>query len=205
MEKTIVEKIPKILFWIFAILWLVLALNPVYRFDWFLENLLVFAGVPFLIYTYRKKLFSNNSYVFIFLFLSLHIIGAHYTYSEVPIGTKIYEFFGWERNHYDRFVHFLAGLLLTYPVYELIKDKFSARQIFIHFVSACIIAGLGIIYELLEWGTAIIVAPEAGTAFLGTQGDEWDAQKDLALKIGGSFISVTFSFFKSANFKVASH
>lgn len=183
---------PKILAIIFLAAWFFLAIRPYYRFDWFLENLLVFASVPLLIYLYKKRFFSNLSYILIFIFLILHIIGAHYTFSEVPAGEKFSEWFGWERNHYDRMVHFFFGAFLTVPVFEIISLKIQAKKKWKLLISFSLIVTAGAIYELVEWLTAIMVSPEAGSAYLGTQGDEWDAQKDLGLKLIGSFAAVGF-------------
>ncbi len=129
-----------------------------------------------------------------------HITGAHYTFSEVPFGEKISSWFGWERNHYDRIVHFLFGALLTFPMYEIILQKISASWKWIFLITFSLIFTLGGIYELLEWLTAIIVSPELGSAYLGTQGDEWDAQKDLGLKLLGSLVATGFLLLKSNKF-----
>ncbi len=183
----------QILFWAFIFIWVLLGLNPVYRSDWFLENILVFVAVPYLLYVHRTMPLSSFSYSLIFIFLVLHSIGSHYTYSEVPAGKMVSEWLGLERNHYDRFVHFLWGFLLTIPIFEILRRKVSRRKVKAIFIFACcIIVLVGVLYELMEWAAAIVVAPEAGTAFLGTQGDEWDAQKDLLLNLSGAVASVIF-------------
>lgn len=186
---------PKILSIIFLLAWILLAIKPLYHFDWFLENLLVFISVPVFIYCYRKRFFSNRSYTLIFIFMIFHIVGAHYTFSEVPASEKISEWFGWERNHYDRIVHFLFGAFLTLPMLEIISQKISATPKWKLLITFSLIFMLGGIYELLEWLTAIIVSPELGSAYLGTQGDEWDAQKDLGLKLLGSLVAIGLSHY----------
>lgn len=185
---------PKILFGIFIIIWIVLALNPTYRFDWLLENILTCIMIFFLFFIYKRKLMSNISWTLIFLFFLLHITGAHYTYSEVPFASSISQWMGMERNHFDRLVHFLFGLLLTQPLTEILIADIHTSKKWIRFISFCIILAAGVVYELLEWLTAIIVDPKAGTAFLGTQGDAWDAQKDLGLKLLGSLLSFLFPY-----------
>ncbi len=176
----------------FLLIWALLAINPSYRYDWFLENILVFAGVPYLLYLHRRVPLSSLSYTFVFIFMVVHCYGAHYTYSETPLGHIVSGWFGAERNHYDRFVHFMWGFMLTIPVFEIFRKKVS-RKVRIDFLFACsVLLSFGVAYEFMEWATAIIVAPEAGTAFLGTQGDEWDAQKDLLLGLLGSLASVVF-------------
>src|SRR5687767_2953331 len=104
----------------YALVWVMAAIKPVNRTDWLLENLLVFVFVPLLVFTYRQVPLSNVTYILIFLFLLLHAAGAHYTYSEVPLGYWLKETFNLQRNHFDRIVHLSFGLLLTYPVYEVL-------------------------------------------------------------------------------------
>lgn len=187
------------LFWLFIVIWVVLAINPLYRYDWFLENILIFAGIPFLLWLHQRIRLSNLSYTLIFIFLVIHCYGAHYTYSEAPAGRMVSDWLGIERNHYDRFVHFMWGFLLTFPVFEIFRKKVS-RKVRIDFLFACsVLLTFGVAYEFMEWATAIAVAPEAGTAFLGTQGDEWDAQKDLLLNVLGSIGSVVFVLYWAHN------
>ncbi len=185
---------PKFLFGIFVLLWTVLAIHPKYRFDWFLENILTLVVIPLLILFYRKGFFSNLSWSLIFVFLLFHIVGAHYTYSEVPFAENFSRLLGAERNHYDRLVHLLCGLLLTRPLCEILSVKIRAGNGWVRFISFCVILASGAIYELMEWLTAMIVAPEAGAAFLGIQGDIWDAQKDLGLKLLGAALSLLFPY-----------
>lgn len=183
----------QILFWTYLLIWAILGINPVYRSDWFLENIIVVLAVPYLVYVHRTTPLSNLSYTLIFFFLVLHSIGSHYTYSEVPIGRMISDWVGWERNHYDRFVHFLWGFLLTIPIFEILRKKVSRSKVRAIFIFACcVIVLVGVLYEFMEWAAAVVVAPEAGTAFLGTQGDEWDAQKDLLLNLSGAIASMVF-------------
>lgn len=102
------------------------------------------------------------------------------------------DWLGWERNHYDRFVHFLWGFLLTIPIFEILRKKVSRKVRAIFIFACCVIVLVGVLYEFMEWAAAVVVAPEAGTAFLGTQGDEWDAQKDLLLNFSGALASMVF-------------
>ncbi|HAD13933.1 MAG TPA: DUF2238 domain-containing protein [Saprospirales bacterium] len=181
-----------ILFWIFLLAWALLGINPVYRSDWFLENILVFLGVPFVLFVHRKWPLTNLSYTLIFCFLLLHSIGAHYTYSEVPFGRWVSDVMGWERNHFDRMVHFLWGFLIAMPIFEILNRRVRGRRRAIVFFTLSVIVLVGVLYEFMEWAAALVVAPEAGTAFLGTQGDEWDAQKDLLLNLLGGLASLVF-------------
>ncbi|MDX1401069.1 MAG: DUF2238 domain-containing protein [Kiloniellales bacterium] len=178
----------------FALYWLVLAIAPVNRFDWFLENLLVFAGAVVFVATYRKFPLSSYCYLLILIFLALHSLGAHYTYSQTPIGNRAAEIFGHDRNHFDRLVHFSFGLLFYYPIKEfldryLITGKCHWQTI----ISLSFILALSSLYELLEWAAAIILKPEDALAFLGTQGDVFDAQKDAGLAFTGGLLAVLLS------------
>lgn len=180
----------RVLFWGYLLIWALLGINPVYRDDWFLENILVFLAVPYVLYIHKKMPLSTLSYTLIFVFLVLHSIGSHYTYSEVPAGRWVSDWMGWERNHYDRLVHFLWGFLLTIPIFEILRKKVSRKVKAIFIFACCVIVLVGVLYEFMEWAAAVVVDPEAGTAFLGTQGDEWDAQKDLLLNFMGALASM---------------
>ena len=170
----------------YAFVWVVAALKPVNRTDWLLENLLVFAFVPLLVFTYRRISLSNLTYILIFLFLLLHAAGAHYTYSEVPFGYWLKATFNLQRNHFDRIVHLSFGLLLTYPVYEVLTRAVKLQGFWALLVPAAIIVSLSGLFEIVEGIVAWVVSPELGAAYLGTQGDVWDAQKDMALALGGA-------------------
>lgn len=158
--------------------------------DWLLENLLVFLFVPLTIWGYMKNRISTFSFTLIVIFLLFHAVGAHYTYSEVPFGHLVAKKLNWERNSYDRFVHLLSGLLLTVPFREVLEGKIRTTRFGFAAILFCFMATLGVLYEIIEWATAAVVEPAAGTAFLGTQGDEWDAQKDIALKLLGTTITL---------------
>ena len=186
------NRILKILFWVFILFWGLLAIKPLHRADWLLESILVFIAVPSTLILHRKMPLSTLSYCLIFCFLVVHTIGSHYTYSEVPAGKMVSEWLGFERNHFDRLVHFLWGFLLTMPVFEILRKKVSRKVTAIFIFACCVIVLTGVLYELMEWASAAIVAPETGTAFLGTQGDEWDAQKDMLLNFLGAVASVVF-------------
>jgi putative membrane protein len=173
--------------------WGVAALAPHDRSDWLLENLVVFAFVGLLAATHRRYAFSNLSYLLFALFMCLHALGAHYTYSLTPVGFWIQETLGLERNPYDRIVHFAFGLLLVYPLRELARRVLHVRASWSSTVALLSLVALSSGYEIVESWTARIVDPELGTAFLGTQGDEWDAQKDMALALAGALAGLAAS------------
>lgn len=172
------------------LLWIVTAIEPLYPCDWLLENLLVFIWSALLVCTYRRFRFSDLSYALFVVFLSLHLAGAHYTYSETPLGFWLQEWFGFERNHYDRIVHFSFGLLLAYPIREILLRTSGLNVAWSYFITINCILAFSAVYEIIEAVTAVIVSPELGSAYLGTQGDEWDAQKDAGLAFLGSVIAM---------------
>lgn len=177
-----------------VILWTITAVEPFDRRDWLLENLLVFLYVALLGATYRRFTFSNVSYALFTLFLSLHLIGAHYTYAETPFGFWLQETFDLRRNHYDRIVHFSFGLLCAYPFLEIIRRAAAVRGRWAFALAASMILAFSAFYEILEAVVAVLVDPELGAAYLGTQGDEWDAQKDSALAFGGAVLAMLFAW-----------
>ena len=172
----------------YAVIWIIAAINPKDRADWWIENILVFVGVPVLVFTYRRLPLSDTSYTLLFLFLALHSAGAHYTYSEVPFGHWLKETFHLRRNHFDRIVHLAFGLLLAYPTYEVLKRTVRPRGVWPVLLAVAVIAALSGFFEIVEGIVALLVSPELGAAYLGTQGDVWDAQKDMALATGGAVI-----------------
>jgi putative membrane protein len=192
------NRTPLLLLAVFSVVWVVLAINPVSREDWLLENALTAITLPLLILTRNKLRFSNFAYGCIFVFFCLHTIGSHYTYSLVPYdqwwqaltGHTLNSVFGFERNHYDRLLHFLYGALIVVPSMELFAKYAPPNKYWRIAMPVFFIMGHSVIYEMIEWGAAMVVAPELGHAYLGTQGDEWDAQKDMALATGGAILTM---------------
>jgi putative membrane protein len=183
---------------LFAVIWVALAISPLYREDWLLENTLVIAFALVLAASWRWFPLSRVSYTLIFLFLCLHETGAHYTYSRVPynewtqalFGMSLNEAMGWERNHFDRLVHFCYGLLLAYPTREMFLRIANVRGFWGYFLPLDVTMSTSMIFELFEWGAAVLFGGELGIAYLGTQGDIWDAHKDMALASLGALISM---------------
>lgn len=177
--------------------WIITALNPSYRQDWLLENLLVLVAAAILLGSYRRFRFSTASYALITLFLTLHLIGAHYTYSETPFGFWLQDWFDLQRNHYDRLVHFAFGILLAYPVRELLLRVTGVKQYWAALLAICVVLALSALFEAMEALAAVLVSPDLGTAYLGTQGDEWDAQKDSMLAMFGAILAMIWLTFRS--------
>ena len=181
-----------------AALWVPLAFHPFDRADWWLENALLFLGVTLLAVSHRVFPLSKVSYTMLFVFFCLHTIGAHYTYAEVPYdeawrqltGHSLNEALGWERNNFDRVVHFSYGLLLAYPIREVFLRIANVRGFWGYFLPLDLTMSSSMLFELIEWGAVLVVGGELGQAYLGTQGDEWDAHKDMALASLGALISM---------------
>jgi len=172
------------------LLWVLTAIRPWYPRDWLLENLLVFACAALLIATYRRFAFSNLSYGLFTVFLSLHLVGAHYTYAEVPFGFWLRDALALQRNPYDRIVHFAFGLLVAVPFREILQRAAGLKPSWAGFVTVTCVLGFSGFYEGLEAATAMTVSPELGAAYLGTQGDEWDATKDMMLALAGAVLAM---------------
>jgi putative membrane protein len=170
--------------------------------NWILENTLVFLFLGFLIYTFKKYQFSDISYLLICIYLCLHIYGSKYTYAENPFGFWLKDFMGWERNHYDRIVHFSFGFLLAYPMREMFLSwlKFPVWVAWVLPIEITLsISGF---YELIEWSVADVFFPAQGDAYLGTQGDIWDAQKDMFLATLGAVIATSIVSSIKGTFKI---
>ncbi len=187
---------PLVLLGIYTVIWAALAIDPVYRDDWLLENILVVVLVPALILTAKRLRFTDFTYTCLFLFFVLHAIGSHYTYALVPYdewfqsltGGTLNELLGFERNHFDRLVHFLYGILVTPAVIELFAHYGRYPAVWaVLFPTFFIWAHAGL-YEVVEWGAATWFGGDLGMAYLGTQGDIWDAHKDMALAFAGTAI-----------------
>jgi len=183
---------------LFGLLWIALALEPRHRDDWALENLLVALFVVAIAASHRRFLLSRISYTLIFRFLCVHEVGAHYTYSEVPYdawfralsGRSLNDSMGWERNHFDRLAHFLYGLLMAYPLREFFLRVADVRGFWGYFLPLDFTVSTSALYELFEWGAAEVFGGELGAAYLGTQGDAWDAHRDMALASAGALIAM---------------
>lgn len=179
---------------IFVLFWVWAAVNPLYHDGWLLENFLVFIFVPIIILSFRYFRLSNISYTLITVFMILHVMGSHYTYAETPFGYLLQEWFHASRNMYDRLVHFSFGLLLSYPLREVFMRIASVRGFWSYYLPLELALAFSALYELIEWGVVVVVNPQAGLAFLGAQGDVWDAQKDMALAGLGALIAMGLVF-----------
>lgn len=184
----------KILAVAFAVVWAWSAFNPVFPHDWLLENYLVFAFIPIIVITGRYFKLSNVSYTLITIFMILHVIGSHYTYEFVPFGDTLGNWLNTDRNMYDRLVHFSFGFLLAYPVREVFVRITKAKGFWGYYLPLDVTLSFSAIYEIIEWLTAANVGSAAGIAFLGAQGDIWDAQKDMLMAGLGALLAMLIIF-----------
>ena len=197
-ESNARRQLPALLAGLFIAVFVALGIAPLERSTWLLENIPTVLCFAALVCTVRILPLSNTSYVLVFVFLCLHVVGSHYTYSLVPyeawsqalFGVSPSEAFGWERNHYDRFLHFLFGLLLAYPLRELFFLVAHARGFWSYYLPLNLIMASSLLYELIEWGAAVVFGGDLAAAYLGAQGDSWDAQWDMALASLGGVIAL---------------
>lgn len=178
----------------YVLLCVLLAVAPFDRATWFVENLTVWIIVGVLLVLYRCGIrFSHTSYLLMSVLIFLHTIGGHYTFAEVPFDW-VTHFFDFERNHFDRIAHFSVGFY-AYPVAEwLFVKRLVANRFLLFTYPVFVIATVAMSYELIEWIFAINAAPDAAAGYLGSQGDIWDAQKDMLADTLGALTAMMFFF-----------
>ena len=165
-----------------------LAYSPVDRQFWVMASILPVFFVIVLIASYRYVPLSPLSYILIMGFLTLHTVGVHYTYAQVPAGAWLNDLLHLGRNHFDRIVHFSFGFLLAYPMEEAFRLLGHARGWVVYYLPVITVLGLSALWEIIEAWVTQAVHPELGPAYLGAQGDVWDAQKDMAAAMYGSLL-----------------
>lgn len=160
------------------------------RFTWVLEVAPILIGLPILLITYKKFQFTGLVYGFLILHFIILSVGGIYTYAEVPLGYWMQDWFGFQRNHYDRIGHFVQGFIPALILRELLIRTSSLKPgkwMFALIIGFCL--GVSAFYELIEWWTAASQGADAN-AFLGSQGDIWDAQWDMFLCLIGATVSM---------------
>ncbi len=175
-----------------------LAIAPKDRQDWAMENGLVFALMAIMACSWKRLRMSNGSALLLFAFLCIHEVGAHYTYSLVPyeqwskslLGHDINDVLGWRRNQFDRFAHFAYGLLLVYPVRELLVRLTPLRGFAATFLAMNLILSTSAGYEMIEWLGGEYVGGDKSARFIAAQNDKWDSQKDMALALIGAVLAM---------------
>ena len=192
------DRFQRILFAVFLIFFTASCINPPYLQFLLMQHVPTVLAMALLVYVANRYAISRTSFVSMLAFLSLHTLGARYLYSYVPydawaeflLGINITDRFDFQRNHYDRFVHFSYGLLLATPIQEFERRYFRlSTRLSAILAIECILA-TSAVYEIGEWLIAVIFAPAWAESFLGQQGDVFDAQKDMALATAGACLSV---------------
>lgn len=193
--------VPHVLLGIYIVEFIIAAVQPYSRDVWYVENGPIVALVSFIVFLYVRGIrFSNAAYVLMFVLPFLHTIGGHYTFERVPFDwfNNLFEF---ERNMFDRIGHFAVGFYAL-PIIEYLTGRGLVAKKWIAITYAIFaIAFVAVFYEWVEWWYAVGFGGEAGAAFLGSQGDIWDAQKDMLMDVLGAVLSavgyVTAGFLKS--------
>jgi putative membrane protein len=152
---------------------------PKDRMTWVMEVFPVLGAVPFLIATRRRFPLTTLAYTLIALHACILMVGGKYTYAEVPLGNWIRDAFHLARNHYDRLGHLAQGFIPAIIAREVLIRKTPLRRGgWLFFLVTCVCLAISAVYELIEWSAAAAEG-SAADAFLGTQGDPWDTQKDM--------------------------
>ncbi|MGF6286658.1 DUF2238 domain-containing protein [Pseudomonas silensiensis] len=182
---------------LFVLIVVVSGYSPRSRVDWALENQLVLFLVGTLVAVSGRFRLSAVSLSLVFVFLCIHELGSHYTYAKVPYdqwcsaltGVSLDKALGLHRNHFDRLVHLSYGLLMAYPIREVLVRLTPLRGFWLVFMALNIILSTSAIYELVEWIGGAYLGDDTSRAFIGAQNDPWDSQKDMAMAVAGAFVS----------------
>jgi putative membrane protein len=179
---------PGLLLAAYVLLFAVCAINPAERGTWVAENLPIVAIAATLVVLYLRGIrFSNLAYALMSVLLFMHTIGGHYTFEKVPFDW-FNDLFGFKRNMYDRVAHFSVGFY-AYPIIELTDRLGTIRSRAVSYLFPLFaIATVAMAYEIIEWIYAVQAGGSAGAAFLGSQGDIWDAQKDMLADTSGAVV-----------------
>ena len=196
------NRLLKILLIAFILTWVALYFNCIDRTDWFIENILVFIFAVFITLSYKHFRFSDASYICFFLFLLLHIFGAQYAYTKNPLGGWLQNTYHLWRNPYDRIVHFSFGLFLSYPLRDVLINRLHVKGKWQYILPVEITLSLACIFELTEWMVAALTTKETGETYVATQGDVWDAHKDIAVAVLGAAITMLVIYFYNRKKKI---
>lgn len=175
---------------ILAILLVISGIQPFDRTTWWLEVTPVLIAIPLLFVTYKTFPLTHLLYVLIFCHAIVLIVGGAYSYARVPFGFEIAEWFGLDRNPYDKIGHFMQGFVPAIVAREiLIRNHILAKGKMLSFIVICIVLAISATYELIEWAAALLLG-QGAEEFLGTQGDEWDTQSDMFFALIGSIMAL---------------
>ena len=166
------------------------AVHPYDYFTWFLEVVPAFLALAILIPTHHRFPLTTLLYCLVWVHAVILVVGGHYTYAREPVFNWIRDAFHLSRNYYDRVGHFAQGFVPAIVAREVLLRKRVVRgRGWLFFLVVCICLAFSALYELFEWRMAVAEGPRA-TDFLGTQGDVWDTQEDMATCLVGSIVSL---------------
>jgi putative membrane protein len=193
--------------WLLGAFTLIAALTlwapPAGRTSWFLEVGPGIAGVAVLIGVYRRFPMSELVYVCVFVHLLILVYGGYYTYALTPLGNWARDAFHLSRNHYDRVGHLALGVFPCFTIREvLLRQTPLVRGGWLYFLVLSVVLAIAAFWELLEWWVTLVAAADVGQAFLGSQGDVWDAQWDMFLAlVGAAVVLPLFGRFHDASMR----
>ncbi|SUC10473.1 DUF2238 domain-containing protein [Pasteurella canis] len=189
------DRIPLLLTIIIVLTGIWSGIEPFSRAVWYAEVLPVCLILGLLIVTYRIFQFSHLAYFLMSLWMILHFIGAHYTFEHVPFdwANSYLSWLGEERNHFDRIAHYIIGFY-SFPMAEWLLRRKLCGPVLAGFFSLFFVMSFAAAYELIEWQYAVIAGGEEGIAFLGSQGDNWDAQKDILADTLGAITALVLFY-----------
>lgn len=165
-------------------------LHPYDRVTWWLEIFPILIALPILLTTYRRFPLSSLLYGLIFVHGLVLMVGGHYSYARVPVGFDVAQWFGWTRNPYDKLGHFFQGLVPALVGREILsRGGYVQGRRMLGFLVICIALAISASYELVEWISALALG-QGADEFLGTQGDPWDTQSDMAMALLGAVTAV---------------
>lgn len=184
------NKFPFVLLIIFFLVLTWSAIKPKEYFTWFLEVFPALIALAVLLFTYKKFRLTNLVYALILIHSIILMVGGHYTYAEVPLGEWAREWFGMERNNYDKIGHFAQGFIPAVIIREVfIRKQVVSSRGWRNFLTVCVCMTISAFYELLEWFVAELSGSSAD-AFLGSQGYVWDTQSDMLYATVGSIMAL---------------
>jgi putative membrane protein len=192
------DSVSRGLFAAFLVAWAVSCIKLPHPEYFAMQHVPTVIAVVVLVWWERRVGITRLSFALVIAFLLLHVVGARYLYSYVPyddwserlLGLRINEQFGFERNHYDRLVHFAFGLLFVLPLWQFFEKQLGIRSVGAAVGAICVVLAASAVYEIAEWALAMILAPDWAEAYNGQQGDVWDAQRDMTFAWAGSILGV---------------
>jgi putative membrane protein len=175
--------------------------HPQWPVEQALHHSLTLVGLVALVWTQHRLRMPFSSFVLILIFLAVHTVAARWSYSFVPyddwsqalFGARLSDVFGWRRNHFDRLVHLVYGACLAPVLWRLAVDRLHWRRGWAALAAVDVVLSTGALYELFEWGTALVLAPGMAEAYNGQQGDMFDPHKDMAIAVVGALLSLAIT------------